>query len=199
MANDDDIVLLACAMAVAAAASAVKDELLDDDQSDVRPQLRFVRPETSYLDYLDMQRDLLHDRGDRVIYDTFRMNGTSLDALVKMAAPYLRGRVNPRDVVCVVVHWLATGASVRAQEQFFLDKGFSTLHHYRTIGLVAILRGLTANGFYGEDINDPERIAASRAAFAAKEPSLGACIGAIDGTHIPVVVPAPLSERYRNR
>ena len=46
-----------------------------------------------------MQRDLLHDRGDRVIYDTFRMNSASLDALVKMATPYLRGRVNPRDVV----------------------------------------------------------------------------------------------------
>ncbi|EQC29582.1 hypothetical protein SDRG_12591 [Saprolegnia diclina VS20] len=147
MADDDDIVLLACAMAVAAAALAIKDELIDDDPPDRKPQLRFMRPETSYLDYLDMQRDLLHDRGDRVIYDIFRMDDASLHVLVAMAKPYLPG----------------------------------------------------PNGFYGEDINDPRRLAASCAAFATKDPSLGACIGAIDGTHIPVVVPVPMSERYRNR
>ncbi|EQC33839.1 hypothetical protein SDRG_08520 [Saprolegnia diclina VS20] len=119
MADDDDIVLLACAMAIAAAALTIKDELIDDDLPDRKPQLRFVRPETSYLDYQDMQRDLLYDRGDlgdRVIYDIFRMDGASLHVLVAMATPYLPGRINPRDV-----------------EQFFLDKGFSTLHHYRTI------------------------------------------------------------------
>jgi len=152
MASGDDIVLLACVMAVAAAASTIKDELLDDDAPELRPQLRFVRPETSYLDYLDMQRDLLHDRGDRVIYDTFQMNGASLDALVKMATPYLRGRVNPRDVVCVVVHWLATGVSVRAQEQFFLDKGFSTLKVRSTCIIIYSLR-LTADP--GHSLLDP--------------------------------------------
>ena len=98
----------------------------------------------------------------------------------------------------MTLHWLATGASARAQEQFFLDKGYSTIHQQRCVGLRAILKSLVHHGFYGEAINGSARIAASKAAFGAKEPSLPSCIGAIDGTHIAVVVPHLLADRYRN-
>jgi hypothetical protein len=116
-----------------------------------------------------------------------------------MASPFVEGRVSPREVLCVLLHWLATGASVRAQEQFFLDKSFLTIHSYRSIGAKAVLKGLVSNVFYGDDINNPKRLAATKSAFGALDPCLNCCLGAIDGTHIPIFVPTSLSERYRNR
>jgi hypothetical protein len=197
--DDEDLLLVAVGMSIAAISSYIDQFVFAAESPPMIQDLRFIRPSVSYMDYLAQQETLLSDCGDRVIYDTFRMDGSCLNTLVCIATPFLKATVDPKEVVCITLHWLATGASARAQEQFFLDKAYSTIHRLRCEGLRAILRGLVDLGFYGDDINDPSRIASSKAAFGAKEPSLAACIGAVDGTHIAVVVPNTMADRYRNR
>jgi hypothetical protein len=199
MDNDDSWLSIALAMSMAAITTYINSFVFDVVNPTIPLSLRFVRPATSYMDHLQHQEQILADGGDRVIYDTFRMDSACLNALVEITAPFLKETMNPKEVVCVTLHWLATGASARAQEQFFLDKGYSTIHQQRCVGLRATLKSLVHHGFYGDDINDPARIAASKAAFGAKEPSLSSCIGAIDGTHMAIVVPHLLADRYRNR
>ena len=104
MEENDEIVLIASSMAPAAVAIYANDLLLIDAKVPRLPQLRFVRPATSYFDYLSEQRRALWDGGDRIINDTFRMDDASLDALVEMARPYVPWRICPRDVVCIVLH-----------------------------------------------------------------------------------------------
>lgn len=197
-ASDEEIVFYAC-MAAAAATSAYVEafELAEDDHH--APTDRFVRPDIDYMQWLAEQEGQLSDGGDRLIYDNMRMPRAAVDALVDMAKPYISPRLDPALVVCTTLQWLATGASVRAQEALFRNRAYSTVHGYRMIGLDAILRGLVVNGFYGGDVNDPDRMAKSSRSFAEVDPALAKCIGAIDGTHIAIVVPSELSHRFRNR
>ncbi|KAF0729451.1 hypothetical protein Ae201684_012952 [Aphanomyces euteiches] len=193
--TQDDILLLAVALSSAALASFIEDENVHKEA----PQERFIRPCLSYVAFLNLQQDLLPDGGNRIIYDTFRMGAHELEQLICMSSKYISRHLPQKQVVCVALHWLASGASAGAQEQFFLDPSYSTIHHYRHIGMNALLRALTENGFYGGDINESSRIKKSSAQFEAQEPSLKGCVGAIDGTHVPIVVSKALADRYRNR
>lgn len=131
--------------------------------------------------------------------DVFRMDAISLHGMIDMASPFNRSNLCSKEIVCVTLHWLATGSSARAQEQFFMDKSYSIIHTYRTLGLKLILQGLVENGFYGDDIHSDVRIRTSSESFKTMESTLSSCLGAIDGTHIPVVVPQDVADRYRNR
>jgi hypothetical protein len=195
--EDEDIILAAVSMVSAATAIHLNHELSFDTVK--TPQPRFIRPDVPYMAFLETQEAMLPDHGDRIIYDTFRMSSTELSALVEMATPYISPRLNAKHVVATALHWLATGASVRAQEQFFMDKSYSVIHEYRTIGMKAILQALIEYGFYGDNINDADRLKKSSDTFMQKDPSLHGCVGAIDGTHIPIVVPHEMVDRYRNR
>ncbi|KAF0702693.1 hypothetical protein AaE_015776 [Aphanomyces astaci] len=174
--------------------------LLNDDETQLTaPTPRFVRPLVSYMEFLKLQHSLLSDNGDRIVFDTFRMGLAELDQLVDVCKDFLNPKLCAKRVICVCLQWLATGASVRAQEQLFLDRGFSTIHYYRIHGLQAILRGLVSCGFYDGDINNAARLEKSSLAFSSDEPSLRGCVGAMDGTHIPIVVPREYADKYRNR
>ncbi|KAH9140439.1 hypothetical protein AeRB84_015331 [Aphanomyces euteiches] len=164
----------------------------DEANAPCIPQQRFVRPNVSYIQLLEAQKNLLCDGGDRIVVDNFRMGVDELESLVEMSRPYISDRLCVKTVVWVAVHWMATGASVRAQEQFFVDKGFSRIHEYRHIGMLAILRGLSENGFYGGDVNEKRRIERTIQDFNAMDPCFRGCIGAIDdieagtGIHPPM-------------
>ncbi|CAK4717290.1 unnamed protein product [Aphanomyces euteiches] len=96
---------------------------------------RFVRPDLSYMKFLSIQEQILHDHGSRIVFDTFRMGCKELDLLVALCDEFIGPKLTTKDVICITLHWLATGCSVRAQEQFFLDKSFSQIHMYRLTGL----------------------------------------------------------------
>ncbi|KAH9105180.1 hypothetical protein LEN26_014845, partial [Aphanomyces euteiches] len=70
---------------------------------------------------------------------------------------------------------------------------------YRLIGMRVILKALTDHGFYASDPHEDDRMQASSEAFSREHPLLNRCLGAVDGTHIPVRVPDSLKDRYRNR
>ena len=106
------------------------------------------------MTYLQVQEAVLADNADRIMRDLFRMNAASLNELVGIAAPFIHGNISAKEVVCVTLQWLATGASVRCQEQFFLVKGYFTIHHYRVVGLEAILKGNSINT--GKQIDSAE-------------------------------------------
>ncbi|KAG9403187.1 hypothetical protein AC1031_006740 [Aphanomyces cochlioides] len=193
--EDEDIVLIAASLASAAVAT-----YLEDDESYATLSLaRFIRPALSYMAFFDLQQALLRDDGNKIVYDIFRMDTTELNQLVKMCEKFISRNLPCKDVVCVALHWLASGASARAQEQFFLDRAYSTIHEYRHIGINAILSALVENGCYGTDLNHSTRLEESSRQFAKIEPSFRGCIGAIDGTHVPIVVSKDLAGRYRNR
>ncbi len=144
MEEDDDNIVAMVAMTCASAAATyikVYGPLAAPLQVPRLPLLRFVRPSMPYMTYLQVQEAVLADNADRIMFDMFRINTASLHALVDIAAPFIRGNISAKEVVCVTLQWLATGASVRCQEQFFLDKGYSTIHQYRVVGLEAILKG----------------------------------------------------------
>ncbi|KAF0730170.1 hypothetical protein Ae201684P_013210 [Aphanomyces euteiches] len=98
--QDDDIVLLASFMVAAAAAMATEDDT--DDRK--MPTPRFIRPALSYVDFLDLQSQILTDGGDRIIGDTFRMSPSALNELVEMCANYISHQLCPKREVCVAVH-----------------------------------------------------------------------------------------------
>ncbi|KAG9410771.1 hypothetical protein AC1031_018796 [Aphanomyces cochlioides] len=195
MDDDDDIIVLASSLAAATLVLFYEDE----EASKTFPLPRFLRPSVSYMEFLAIQYVLLSDQGERIIRDTFRLGVQELNQLASLCKTYLPRSICAKNVICVALHWLASGSSVRAQEQFFLDHGLSKIHHYRHIGVDAIIKSLVMNGFYGTSAHEPNRIEISRMAFAEREPSLFGCISAIDGTHTLVVVNRELADQYRNR
>ncbi|KAH9094411.1 hypothetical protein Ae201684P_017019 [Aphanomyces euteiches] len=163
--SDDEDVLLAISSMMVLVSNCIHAVLTDDARS-----TRFVRPSLSYMQFLDFQEHTLQDCARRIVYDTFRMGPDELDLLVGMCDESIGAKLIAKTVVCVTLHWLATGCSVRAQEQFFLDKSFSQIHMYRHNGLRAIYLALSSNGFYNFDINEHQRLSRSKSGFQAPLP-----------------------------
>ncbi|CAK4683067.1 unnamed protein product [Aphanomyces euteiches] len=175
--------------------------LLDDEiesSDDSKPEQRLIRPHAAFMDFLDLQQALDHG-GDPLYYDNFRIPKPAIDLLVELCVSKVTQRMDPHTVVLVTLQYLATGSTVRLQEQIFQRQSFGHLGIYRRIGLKAILNGLVKNGFYAHAAHDEDHVRASSAAFYSQHPLLGKCLGAIDGTHIPLVVAADMVDRFRNR
>ncbi|KAH9118236.1 hypothetical protein LEN26_012241 [Aphanomyces euteiches] len=54
-------------------------------------------------------------------------------------------------------------------------------------------------GFYGSNPHESDRVVSSSHVFANEYPMLYKCIGALDGTNIPLVVNLDMQHRFRNR
>ncbi|KAH9138692.1 hypothetical protein AeRB84_017004 [Aphanomyces euteiches] len=113
-----------------------------------------------------------------------RLPKVAIDLQVDICKPYVPNRMETRTVIL---------------EQLFQREGFGQQSKYRLIGMRAILKALTDHGFYASDPHEDDRMQASSEAFSREHPLLNRCLGAVDGTHVPVRVPDSLKDRYRNR
>ncbi|KAF0727134.1 hypothetical protein Ae201684P_019903 [Aphanomyces euteiches] len=123
----------------------------------------------------------------------------TFDLLVRECRPWIPKRMPVRDVIGVAVHWLATGASTRVQEALFMNQNFTQIAKYRKAGVLAILKAMKKNGIYGNEPHEHDRMTNTTAAFGLEHPMFGRCLGALDGTHVPIIVPQTMESRFRNR
>ena len=185
-------------MGNAIASTIIMNDDSDSDAEPVHSEQRFIRPPTGFVDFLEMQREL-PDSGDSFYKDNFRLPLHVIDLLVKMCKKYIPRRMDIRTVILVTLQWLATGLSVRTQEAAFMRQSYSQLSLYRRVGVQAILKATKEHGIYGADPHERDRIIASTQAFAKEHPVFGRCIGALDGTHVPLIVPTEMTDKFRNR
>ncbi|KAG9398787.1 hypothetical protein AC1031_014105 [Aphanomyces cochlioides] len=185
---DDTDTAVALVLGMASYAIAMYE---DDDESDdeVEREQRFMRPQFALLEFLDLQGQMVHG-GCPMYSDNFRLPKAAVDLLVKLCAKYISSRMEPRSVILVTLQYLATGASVRMQEQVFQRQSFGQISVYRRLGVTAILRALREHSIYGSDPHEQDRLQSSKTAFFSEHPLFSNCIGAIDGTHVPLVVPS---------
>ncbi|KAH9120555.1 hypothetical protein AeMF1_007336 [Aphanomyces euteiches] len=195
MESDADAILQVISLVCNAVAVLEIDSDSDDEHS--REQ-RFVRPTTAFMEFLDMQDVLLHG-GESFYFDNFRLPRVAIDLLVDVCRPFIPVRMETKCVLLVTLQYLATGSTVRLQEQLFQRQSFSQISIYRRIGIRAIIQALCKHEFYGIDPHEKDRMATSSLAFARKHPLLSKCLGAIDGTHIQITVSSDLVDRFRNR
>ncbi|KAH9098116.1 hypothetical protein LEN26_016696 [Aphanomyces euteiches] len=185
-------------MSMAAAAAIVQEEL-DSEDEDRASHQRFIRPVVGgFIDFLRMQHELPH-MGDTMYKDNLRMPRHTFDLLVRECRPWIPKRMPVRDVIGVAVHWLATGASTRVQEALFMNQNFTQIAKYRKAGVLAILKAMKKNGIYGNEPHEHDRMTNTTAAFGLEHPMFGRCLGALDGTHVPIIVPQTMETRFRNR
>ncbi|CAK4676598.1 unnamed protein product [Aphanomyces euteiches] len=185
-------------MSMAAAAAIVQEEL-DSEDEDRASHQRFIRPVVGgFIDFLRMQHELPH-MGDTMYKDNLRMPRHTFDLLVRECRPWIPKRMPVRDVIGVAVHWLATGASTRVQEALFMNQNFTQIAKYRKAGVLAILKAMEKNGIYGNEPHEHDRMTNTTAAFGLEHPMFGRCLGALDGTHVPIIVPQTMETRFRNR
>ncbi|RHY07895.1 hypothetical protein DYB25_011147 [Aphanomyces astaci] len=171
---------------------------VDDTEFAQQPQQKFIRPVHGYMDFLDVQEELPHG-GDVLYLEQFRVSKDAVGLIVQLSKPHLPATLDARIVLLVILQWLASGVSVRSQEQLFQDHNHVTLTNYRQLGVRAITKGLVDGGFYGSDPHEPDRVRSRCEAFRQEHPTFNKCLGVLDGTHIPFVVSAEMQDRFRNR
>ncbi|KAH9160830.1 hypothetical protein LEN26_001693 [Aphanomyces euteiches] len=181
-------------LSIAQLVGAVAAWLDADSNEDQAPEQRFVRPESGFMDFLALQSNLPHE-GDILYLDHMRLPKVAIDLLVDICKLYVPNRMETRTVILVALQYLATGVACRVQEQLFQREGFGQQSKYRLIGMRAILKALTDHGFYASDPHEDDHMQASSEAFSREHPLLNLCLGALDGTQIPVRVPDSLKDR----
>ena len=118
------------------------------------------------------------------------MDKQAFDDLYEVCKPYLSSKIKyHEEVLAVTLDWLGRAASCRDQETKF-RMAFSTVHRYRRVGLYAIIRALSNN------VSVPRAVPVS---FAEVFLYFDQAVAAIDGVHVPIVVAATDTERFRNR
>ena len=105
-----------------------------------------------------------------------------------------RPRCPPEVTLGVTLHWLATGSSCRDQENEW-DISRDTVARARHRGMAAIMGALYA-ALINADVPDPVR------SIRMADPRFkyfSGCIGAIDGTHVRLLVGTGDQTRFRSR
>ncbi|KAH9111516.1 hypothetical protein AeMF1_013990 [Aphanomyces euteiches] len=193
MDSDDALMLNAIAAGIAACTME-----MDHKSSNTIPQQKFIRPLLGYMDFLALQNELPHE-GDPLYRDQVRLSKEAVDLVVKLSRSYIPKSLEAKTVIMVTLQWLASGASARCQEQLFQDHNHVTVSRYRQIGIAAILKAMVDGGFYGSNPHESDCVVSSSHVFANEYPMLYKCIGALDGTNIPLVVNLDMQHRFRNR
>ncbi|KAF0706614.1 hypothetical protein AaE_014025, partial [Aphanomyces astaci] len=149
-----------------------------------QPQQKFIRPVHGYMDIPTFKK-------------CSRTGATCYTSITFEAPP--AATLDVRLVMLVTLQWLASGVSVRSQEQLFQYHNHVTLAYYRQLDVRAIIKGLVDGGFYGSDRHEPIRVRSSCEAFRQEHQTFNKCLGALDGTHISIVVSAEMQDRFQNR
>lgn len=116
---------------------------------------------------------------------------------VEFVSPSLQGNFSHDLAIAVWLDWVTSGDSVRRQEsRFHLSIG--TIQHYRSTVCDAVIR--TFQSKYLNKHRDEEWCRHQSIYWESKEPAFGdGCIGAADGTNIPVVCRESMKSRMRCR
>ncbi|KAE8958687.1 hypothetical protein PR002_g30789, partial [Phytophthora rubi] len=130
------------------------------------------------------------NRHPKVFRDNYRVSHHVFDSLVEICDAQITEPVrSKRELLGVTLDWLATGSSVRAQEDKF-KIAYSTCHKYRTLGMMAIIGSLQ------HLISLPSEVCPE---FALRCPHFNQALCAIDGVHFQLQVAEEDASPFRSR
>lgn len=138
-------------------------------------------------------------QSDERFRESVRFTPEHFDALVtKLEGSLLDGsNIHIHERALIAVHWLATAATVREQSNLF-NRGVATIARIREEFINAVLKVFCETFLPGYWIRNatPDAVLETGRSYAR---FFRGCVGAIDGTHIPVKVKEKDQEKYRNR